>query len=893
MKTHNYEEVLKLYDSLIIFVDTKNQVVNLVIDGANEIANDITYHDFSLLFAQRNNYTEETVSKMDRFLTNLKVTSEAPFEFLAKYQNTSLEFISTIISGKAIDEDNVILSFKIQEEALSRKTDGLTKALSTHNIKQVVQKSIQANKSFVLMLFDIDYFATFNEKYGRFFGDIILVETAASIRKFVKDRGVVARESGDRFMVYLEIKDDYDYIHDEIARFRNTVMELTTNNVKRENITATIGCASYPKDGSSFDELYLKSYLALQRGKKKGRNCFIIYLENKCGGIEGVELPKTKFDYVSNIATNFNIVSGVYEIINKAGTKERNLTDALSLIGSYFLLDRINFTIINPETQEILNILFWCNPAIETKRKIPKKENIKIWNQAYDNLGMLKIVQVESNKDNPVYPLLSKYGTTSILAISLRYNNYEIGQITFEMVTGNRFWDQVDVAALHLISKLFAINLYKDYEANELRRQISIDKLTNIHNYYQWYDDVSTYIADNPIEEYAIIITSIPNFQHIGDLYGKKVADDLLIITANALVNLTNKELFARSSEDRFIVFSTEIDQKDIIGHIEDVERYIKSKFKYSTQFKIAVGVYIANRKEKISDAVDKANLSRKYAINKNIRYQFFSQEIFEADQFNKALEMHQKKAIDNQEFLLYLQPKVDTKSNRLVGAEALTRWYYKNNRLIYPNTFIPLFEKNGFIMDLDLHVFENVCKFQRDILDAGLTPVTISINLSMYPGDFDKYIDTISEIKERYHIPTKYLEIEITESMYIKDIEKALSLVNKLHQRGYKISMDDFGAGYSSLSSLSKLDFDTLKIDKDFCSKKDNKKEKAILKFIMQMAKDLKVSVLCEGVETKENVDFLKSIGCTLIQGYYFDKPMPSDDFKKKYLLDIKRKIK
>ena len=893
MKMQNYDEVLKLYDSMIVFVDTKNRLVTTVLNGSIEIAKDIQFHDFSLLFASTYNYTDETVSKMDRFLTNLKITSNAPFEFVAKYENKSLEFVTTIIRGKAIDESNIILSFKAQEESLSRKTDGLTKALSKHDLKQIINKSIKNNTPFVLLLFDIDSFATFNEKYGRFFGDIILVETAASIRKYLKNTGYIARESGDRFLIYMEAKDDYEYIHNEIAKFRNSVMEATSHNIKRENITATIGCCSFPSDGNTFDELYLKSYLALQRGKKKGRNCFIIYLENKCGSIEGVTLPETKFDYSSNIATHFNIVAGVNEIINRPGSKEKNITDALSLIGSYFLLERINCTIINPNTQEVLDTLFWYNPAVESKRKKSEKENIALWHKAYDSIGMLKLVQVDSNKNCPVYNLLKEYGTSSILAFSLRYNNIEIGQISFEMVTGNRFWDQVDVAALHLISKTFAIYLYKDYESNELKRKITVDGLTKIFNYYKWYEDVQAYLSESQLEEFAIITICIPNFQHLGDIYGNKATDEILISTATALTNTATNEFFARTTEDRFIVFAPYIDKDIIATHLEDIAKYVRSKFKFATQIEFSAGIYIANSSEKLTDAVDKASLSRKRAVDKKELYQFFSQEIFEEDQFNATLEKYQTEALKKNEFKLYLQPKVDTKTNRIAGAEALTRWFYKDNRLIYPNIFIPIFEKNGFITELDLFVFENVCKFQKSIIDAGLKPITISVNLSMYPGDFDEYIDKISSIREKYNIPTKYLEIEITESMYIKDIEKALNLVTKLHNKGYKISMDDFGAGYSSLSSLSKLDFDTIKIDKDFCSKNESKKEKAILKFIMQMAKNLDVSVLCEGVETKENVEFLKSIGCTLIQGYYFDKPIPAEDFKNKYLLDIKKRLK
>ena len=243
---------------------------------------------------------------------------------------------------------------------------------------------------------------------------------------------------------------------------------------------------------------------------------------------------------------------------------------------------------------------------------------------------------------------------------------------------------------------------------------------------------------------------------------------------------------------------------------------------------------------------------------------------------------MHEAK--EKGEFLLYLQPKFDTKRNVLVGAEALTRWNYNFEKILTPNLFIPLFEENGFITELDYQVFENVCKFQRMILNEKKKPVVISVNVSRYQSDFDEYIERIESIRKKYRISSSLIEIEITEGMYTDNVVTISKFIDDLHKLGYHISMDDFGSGYSNLASLASLNFDIIKLDKGFCSDVSNKKETAILSFIMQLAKKLKMKVLCEGVETQEYSDYLKSIGCTLIQGYLFDKPMISTDFKTKY---------
>ena len=242
-------------------------------------------------------------------------------------------------------------------------------------------------------------------------------------------------------------------------------------------------------------------------------------------------------------------------------------------------------------------------------------------------------------------------------------------------------------------------------------------------------------------------------------------------------------------------------------------------------------------------------------------------------------------KAKEDDEFLLYLQPKFNTNTGEVVGAEALTRWNYKHEKILTPNIFIPLFEQNGFIKELDYLVFENVCKFQRKTIDEGLNPVKISVNVSRYQADFDAYIATIDGIRKKYSIDPSLIEIEITEGMYIDNINQISDFIKKLHDIGYSISMDDFGSGYSNLASLATLDFDLIKLDKGFCANQYNEKENIILSFVMALAKNLHMDGLCEGVETSEFVEYLKSIGCNLVQGFFFERPIPSSDFKTKYL--------
>lgn len=885
MKNNYINDVLKLYSNFVFFLDMTIKNVELVLDGDAKIAENISYDDFCDLFKNHFNLNNESRDKMKRFIDQLNIGDNNIFTFEVKYDNVDGEKIPMVVKGKRVEETKAIISLSTDLSARNKDYDELTKTMTTETLQPYIKNAIQQSIPFILVLLDIDHFADFNHKYGNILGDVLLVETAASIKKIIKANGYVARESSDRFLIMLFVDDDYDIIHAACSNLRYSVMDLTNHNVKQANITTTLGIASFPKDGDNYDILYKKAYLGLQRGKLKGRNCFIIYKEEKCGSADNFVLPETNFEYSSNLVTNFNIVAGVYEIINRKGSREANINDALSLIGTYFLLDRINFFVLDPEKGEIIKIYSWHAPLVSARKLKPNQSHIEPWHKSYNNLGMVKIVQVDSNKDLPIYNILKEDDVSSLLAIDLFYTDIEVGLLRFEMANSNRFWNQSDISTLNLISKLFSTFIYKQYEAEKFERDLSYDRLTNVYNYSKWFDVVYDYLYTNKTDEYSMIHFNFANFVHLADVLGVEAANNALEYTADALRKYSTDEIFARLSEDRFIVFSPSTDENYLEEYMKNISNYVLENYKYGYHYKLHAGICIHNSSDTLNQTIDKANITRKNALDNDKLLLFFTDDFYERQKIINELERHQNDAMKNGEFKLYLQPKIDTITNKIAGAEALTRWKYKNEKMVYPDMFIPLFEKNGFIKELDLHVFENVCKFQKDVIDSGYEPVTISVNLSMYQNNFDEYLFKINEIKDKYNIPAKYLEIEITESTFVKNIAAVNELMKNLHENGYKISMDDFGTGYSNLSSLASFDFDTIKLDKNFCSDKEKEKERIILQFVVKLAKSLDINVLCEGVETKELVDFLKDIGCTLIQGYYFDKPMPAEDLKEKYL--------
>ena len=237
--------------------------------------------------------------------------------------------------------------------------------------------------------------------------------------------------------------------------------------------------------------------------------------------------------------------------------------------------------------------------------------------------------------------------------------------------------------------------------------------------------------------------------------------------------------------------------------------------------------------------------------------------------------------ALDNGHIYICIQPQINHATKRMVGAEALMRWSDPELGIQFPGDFVPVLEKHDLIYRADLCVFEQVCKFQREQLDTHANIVPVSVNLSRYDIYHRDYIDQIELIRHKYNIPVKYLRIEITESSAIGGMGLVQSVVDKLHEYGYLVEMDDFGSGYSSLNVLKDLEVDIIKLDMRFMQGEIGGRGGIIISSVVQMAKWLKTIIIAEGVETMEQADYMKSIGCNYIQGYIYSKPVPADEFR------------
>lgn len=415
------------------------------------------------------------------------------------------------------------------------------------------------------------------------------------------------------------------------------------------------------------------------------------------------------------------------------------------------------------------------------------------------------------------------------------------------------------------------------------------DTLTGSKNFEKFIIDAKEYLKAKKLHEYAMVYLDIKHFKFINNDFGYEIGDKILCNIAEKLnLLLKDSEMFARMSADHFVILIKKENQQQLQSRLKNIcdtlsENNIYDMYQYNLSMSMGVVMIDENHKD-IAHIVDLANVARKRGQeNSNTSIVFFDNNIENIIEQERFIQTELVDAIINHDFVVYYQPKYEISTNKIIGSEALIRWYHPTHGLISPGMFIPLCEKNGYIEKLDIYVLHNVCAFLRSEIDKGKNPLPVAINHSrQYMGN-ENYLEIFSAILLEYNIPTNLIEIEITEGIAYRNIEDLILLIKKIHGYGFLLALDDFGSGYSSLNILKDLDVDILKLDCAFMSNIDtNTKARTVVKHVINMAKELGMKVVAEGVETKEQVKFLSSAGCDIVQGYYFAKPMPEGDFSK-----------
>lgn len=423
----------------------------------------------------------------------------------------------------------------------------------------------------------------------------------------------------------------------------------------------------------------------------------------------------------------------------------------------------------------------------------------------------------------------------------------------------------------------------KDARIKEMNRFIEIDSLTGLYNREAFYEKAAEMIKENPEVQYSIVYLDISCFKVVNDLFHNETGNLILKTAANYFKRKINPQigLSGRIEADHFVLCVPQ-DTLDMDRLMKELDDTIKT-LGISHNILFFGGVYpVLDVNLPVDQMCDRARMAlSKIKGNYVRRYNFYDVGMRDRMLKEQMIVRDMEFALKDNQFTIFLQPIFRPETNEIVSAEALVRWFHPDSGMISPGYFIPVFERNGFIVKLDRFVWETVCKFLRGRLDAGKKIVPISVNVSRLNFySFDLLIFLLNLLK-KYDLEPWMLKLEVTESAYTDNPQQLIKIINQFKENGFPILMDDFGSGYSSLNMLKNIDIDVLKVDMAFVREIElSERARTILLMIIGLAKELGMGVVTEGVETQTQLDYITNMGSVDIQGYYFSKPLAVKDF-------------
>lgn len=449
------------------------------------------------------------------------------------------------------------------------------------------------------------------------------------------------------------------------------------------------------------------------------------------------------------------------------------------------------------------------------------------------------------------------------------------------------------VLLLVLLLMVRSCRLLRNYH-QELRRLAYFDPLTGAENMVRFRQRLVEALAAGGG---SVAVLSVRQFPFITEIFGRERADRLLCqIKERTGRHLGDEEFFCRDGGDVFYLFFRDTEPEPIRsrlnGLFEDLDRSTEiSGLDYQLAF--YCGVVSAPAGGDPSSTAVHLLTSVLFALDRakggyTSTIWFFDAELHKKEELENYIESHMHQALLDGEFRMFLQAKKDLRTGELAGAEALVRWNASDGRTIFPDQFIPLFERNGFCVKLDLYMVEQACRQIRSWLDRGIDPIPISVNQSKLLFFEPNYVQTLTELAETYGIPPRFITLEILEGLALENVDALNEKIVLLQAEGFRVSLDDFGSGFSSLNTLGRLKIDELKLDRGFLlgvSSQEQDRVRLILKEIVQIARQLSISTVAEGVETAEDEQLIREIGCDFGQGYRYSRPVSTDDFDRAFM--------
>ncbi len=790
---------------------------------------------------------------------------------------------------------------KIKTTAEHDALTGLYKQNIVKDKITAILEDIETSNMHGLILVDIDNFENLYAEYGSTFADALLIDISSRLSKKFSQKNLLARIGQERFLIFLHNVSIHTDVETAAKNIKNMFDEIHLGAEIDLKITASIGISLSPNNGSTFEELLNAADIALYISKKSGKDRYTLYdTDLITPAILKEYNSNTKQNIITDTSTDSVIDSDIiYKVVDILFTaKDLDITFnlAFSLIANYYKANMIGIAEYHPDQQILTTPYSWNDDQFKRFESnlaafsYEEADKFSFFKNSPEDVFYTNNI-LDMNVEKSIFTDVAICGgINSIFQCGIR-DNGELKAYLFAYLTTSEQWEKNEISSLILLTKIIGGYLLKLRSQEDINRLAHTDNLTGSYN-IAYFNTVATKIMmDNPNTKYAVIYMDIDKFKLINDKYGYSIGDYILIEFAKVLKNyIGENEAYARGEADKFVTLLKINDRKDLDRRIHEIFALlaqIKRTELDNYNISIIAGAYIIDNLENMSLAIDRANIARKNITERHhSNYQLFDEAMKSSLVMQKELESIMEVSLKNDEFLVYYQPKFNIYSNRICGSEALVRWKHEGT-LISPGDFIPIFEDNGFIVEIDFYVYEQVCKKLRELIDAGHKVYPVSVNFSRMHMKNMNIISRLEEVIKRYDIEPHLIHIEITESAVAMGDSFAPTILNEIHKLGFYLSMDDFGSGLSSLNSLRRLPFDILKLDKDFFQKDViTQRERIVISNIINLARELDMEIIAEGIETEEQAQFLRNIDCPVVQGFLYSRPLPCDEFVEKYII-------
>lgn len=783
----------------------------------------------------------------------------------------------------------------LQEEA---RRDSLTKLLDKEETKRMVNKTISMHPedAYTMLLIDIDNFKQINDTFGHTYGDTVILDVASMIRDEFGKADIVGRIGGDEFLVLMTGADLNQGMEKAQHLCANLEKEYTGGNVTGR-ISVSIGLSSYGKDGRDYRSLMEKADHAMYRVKKSGKNSFEIARSEDVGPLRTDTKAVEKRGEINRSDSEF--MSFAVSLMTHARNIDGSLNMLLKHIAERLDLELVGVFEHSPDTEEMVLTNYYS-----TRYSYYDKTTFPMGCRTKDmKVSEFRIVRGMHIGDYPLLGQLLRDGqensgdeTCTVAVAKFEYVNGRTGEVAYLSTVGEKCLSESAEILLQELGRIIGIFVSLRYRMDESKAEIRhiqmCDQLTGMYTLEGFKNKVAGIMRDpDPGKIYFLEYLDINNFGYVNDNYGYKVGDNVLKMFASDYMAQDYFEIGCRLYSDFFVMLLKADDNEQFKKNVmAQHQRFanIQNHQYPSSSMSISSGVYqYGQRMIDVENAIENATMAWKVAKSRRCK-----EPVFYDDGFRNARTREKQvvgefyEALYRDDFRMFLQPKFVLGSREVYGAEALARWQKPDGNLLTPAAFLGPLEQIGYIMELDFYIFEELLKTMTRWQAQNRRKIVVSTNFSgrHFESGVDAFLNRIRHILSKYSVSPEYVEIEVTESVLIRNLSNLQYCIEKLHEIGFRVAIDDFGTGYSSLSVLMDIPADVIKMDKSFIDNGFEGKRRDLIVEIGELVRISGKEIIFEGIETQEQEQLLIECGYRNGQGYLCNRPITISEFEKLY---------